>query len=156
MDCCADDSGMRLMVVEDDVALRTVLSAFFRSTDVEVLASAGDGQEALELLETLRPDLILTDCQMPRLDGISMVRTLRARGDLTPVIMMSGQHDSQVHELALATGVSQYLDKPLSLAGLGRAIRQTLAAAGGATNPSCKGGDPRIGFPTNHAGVAQW
>lgn len=147
---------MRLLSVEDDAGLRTVLSAYFRSSGVEVLAAAVDGQDALDALESLHPELILTDCQMPRIDGISMVRTLRTRGDRTPIIMMSGQHDPAVRELALATGVNQYLDKPLSLAHLGRVIRETLIAAETAPATTCKSEISPIGFPATHAGVAQW
>ncbi|HYO10768.1 MAG TPA: response regulator [Tepidisphaeraceae bacterium] len=118
---------MRVVVVEDDVQLRTVLAVFFRSMGAEVLAQSGDGQDALERLEqdALQPDLILTDCQMPRLDGISMVRQLRQRGDQTPVIMMSGQTDPQVQQLALNAGVNQWLTKPLSVGTLNLAIVQT-------------------------------
>ena len=123
---------MRLVLVEDDAALRSALGAFFKSVGVEVMAAPGDGQEALDLLgslESVRPDLILTDCQMPRMDGISLVRHLRERGDFTPVIMMSGQTDPTVRELALRAGVREYLSKPLSLPTLNRVIGQTLGTA---------------------------
>src|SRR5687768_6853567 len=102
---------MRIVVVEDDENLRLALGAFFRSIGVDVIAQSGDGQEALDLLGSVHADLILTDCQMPRMDGISLVRNLRARGDRTPVIMMSGQTDPTVREMAFRAGVSQYLSK---------------------------------------------
>lgn len=114
------------MLVEDDAALRQTLGAFFRSCGVEVLAQSADGLEALDLLSALQPDLILTDCQMPRMDGITLVRQLRARGDCTPVIMMSGQTDPVIRAMALEAGVSEYLSKPLSLATLSRLISQTM------------------------------
>jgi CheY-like chemotaxis protein len=116
---------MRVLLVEDDTQLRTVLSIFCRTLGVEVLAELADGVEALETLRTLQPDLILTDCQMPRMDGIALVRQLRARGDRTPVIMISGQHDPQVVARAYAAGVSHYLPKPLSTTSLTNAIGQT-------------------------------
>ena len=120
---------MRIVVVEDDAALRQALGAFFKSMGVEVLAASEDGLEALHLLGSIHPDLILTDCQMPKMDGISLVRHLRARGDYTPVIMMSGQTDPTVRRMALDAGVSQYLSKPLSLPLLNRVIGQTLGTA---------------------------
>ena len=120
---------MRIVLVEDDAALRHVLACFFRSAGVEVLAASGDGMEALALLGSLHPDLILTDCQMPNMDGISMVRHLRARGDYTPVIMMSGQTDPTVRKMAFEAGVCEYLNKPLSLPQLNRVIGQTLGTA---------------------------
>jgi len=117
---------MRVVLVEDDAPLRQALQSFFRSTGVQVLAQPADGQEALDILGTVHPDLIITDCQMPRMDGISLVRHLRARGDQTPVIMMSGQHDPRVRELALQAGVASYLDKPLSMPALNHAIGHAL------------------------------
>ena len=117
---------MRVVVVEDDSQLRSVLAVFFRSIGAQVLTLAADGQEALEALETLQPDLIVTDCQMPRLDGIGMTRRLRGRGDRTPIIMMSGQTDPTVRNLALSAGVNQYLTKPLNAGALNLAIVQTL------------------------------
>lgn len=118
---------MRIAIVEDDAQLRTVLAVFLRGMGAEVVAQSCDGQEALETFEAgIQPDLILTDCQMPRLDGISLVRRLRARGDQTPIIMISGQGDPTVRQLALAAGVNRYLDKPLSPCNLNLAIIQTL------------------------------
>jgi len=122
----SDEKSMRVVLVEDDVALRHTLGAFFRSCGVEVLAQSADGLEALNLLSALQPDLILTDCQMPRMDGITLVRQLRARGDCTPVIMMSGQTDPVIRAMAIEAGVSEYLSKPLSLATLSRLIYQTM------------------------------
>jgi CheY-like chemotaxis protein len=118
---------MRVLVVEDDTQLRTVLALLCRTLGAEVLGELADGLEALETLRagTLQPDLILTDCQMPRMDGIALVRQLRARGDHTPVIMISGQQDPQVVERAYAAGVSHYLPKPLSTNSLTAAIGQT-------------------------------
>ena len=116
---------LRVVVVEDDVQLRQALTASLRSMGIEVLAQSCDGLEALDALADLHPDLILTDCQMPRLDGISLVRRLRQRGDDTPVIMISGQDDPQVRNLAMAAGVNQYLRKPLSVGSLNLALIQT-------------------------------
>ena len=116
---------MRVLVVEDDLQLRVVLAVFCRALGAEVLGESADGVEALDALRSLRPDLILTDCQMPRMDGITLVRRLRARGDSTPVIMISGQLDPQVVARAYEAGVSHYLPKPLSPALLTSAIGQT-------------------------------
>ena len=116
---------MRVLVVEDDLQLRAVLAIFCRTLGAEVLAESADGVEALDQLQTCSPDLILTDCQMPRMDGIALVRQLRARGDRTPVIMISGQLDPQVIERAYDAGVSHYLPKPLTPGSLTDAIGQT-------------------------------
>jgi CheY-like chemotaxis protein len=117
---------MTVLIVEDHEQTRTALSLLLRGLGATVLAEMPDGQAALDLLADQHPDLILTDCQMPRLDGISLVRRLRARGDRTPVIMISGQHEPRIAEMARAAGVSQFLLKPLAAATLQRAIGQIL------------------------------
>lgn len=119
---------MRVLVIEDDAQLRAVMSIFLRSLGAQVLAEIADGAAALEHLtceDNDPPDLILTDCQMPRMDGISLVRHLRARGDRTPVIMISGQQDPRIVALAYAAGVDHYLPKPLTTDSLTMAIEQT-------------------------------
>ena len=126
-----DTSYVRVVVVEDDRLFRSVLATYCRSIGMHVVAEIPDGQAALELLSddnadgTEHPDLILTDCQMPRMDGISLVRHLRARGDGTPVIMLSGQQDARVAEVARAAGVNCFLPKPLSTQSLQDALAQT-------------------------------
>jgi two-component system response regulator len=120
---------MHLVVVEDDPLLRQALAAFFKSNGVEMVATSTDGADALELLSSTRADLILTDCQMPRMDGIALVRHLRARGDRTPIIMMSGQTDPAIRNMALHAGVNRYLTKPLVLPTLTQVIDQTLNTA---------------------------
>jgi CheY-like chemotaxis protein len=117
---------VRVIIVEDDTQFRVALGLTLKRMGADVLAEISDGQAALEWLKSQHPDLILTDCQMPRLDGIALVRRLRARGDQTPVIMISGQTEEQIIEIALEAGVSQYLAKPLSTPMLAAAIERTL------------------------------
>jgi CheY-like chemotaxis protein len=118
---------MTILIVEDHEPTRSALGSLLRGLGADVLAEMPDGQAALELLATRQADLILTDCQMPRLDGIALVRRLRARGDRTPIIMISGQHDPQIKQLALAAGASLYLSKPISTPTLEHAIRRVVA-----------------------------
>ena len=88
-------------------------------------AEAVDGDDAIEQTLKHKPDVVLMDVYMPRMDGISLVRHLRARGDHTPVIMISGQLDPRVVQLAYEAGVDHYLPKPLSATSLTTAIGQT-------------------------------
>jgi CheY-like chemotaxis protein len=94
-----------------------------------VLAQPTDGAEALEALEQLQPDVILTDRDMPRVDGIEFVRRLRAAGDQTPVVMLSGQSELAAIAQATAAGVTRYLVKPVTVEQLTTAVRQTYRAA---------------------------
>jgi two-component system, chemotaxis family, chemotaxis protein CheY len=122
---------MHVLVIDDDARLRQVLTRLLRSGGFDTVDEAADGEEALKTLLSIHPDLILTDCQMPRLDGISFVRRLRARGDQTPVIMLSGQGDPHVVVTAVKAGVNNYLPKPIHPDVLFEKIGQTLGAARG-------------------------
>ena len=117
---------VRVIIVEDDAQFRVALGLTLKRMGADVLAEIADGQAALEWLNRQHPDLILTDCQMPRLDGIALVRRLRARGDQTPVIMISGQTEERIIKIALAAGVDQYLAKPFSTPMLQAAIERTV------------------------------
>ena len=119
----------RILLVDDDETLRKTLSAFLARVGLGTPAQASNGVEALSSLSALPADLIITDCQMPMMDGISFVRALRSQGCSTPVIMLSGQGDPRLVQVALRAGVTQYLEKPLSPPALIDAIRQMAAAA---------------------------
>src|SRR3712207_9082066 len=75
----------RLLVVDDEPNIRELLSASLRYAGFEV-ATAADGQQALALAETFRPDLLVLDVMMPGLDGFAVVRRMRDSGRRTPEI----------------------------------------------------------------------
>jgi CheY-like chemotaxis protein len=120
---------MHVLVIDDDARLRQVLARLLRSCGSIDVHEAADGEEALAALPALHPDLILTDCHMPRMDGIAFVRLLRARGDQTPVIMLSGHGDPHLIVTAIKAGVNNYLPKPINPEVLFEKIEQTLGAA---------------------------
>jgi DNA-binding response OmpR family regulator len=119
---------MHALIIDDDARLRQVLTRLLRSGGFDTVDEAADGEEALRTLTNVHPDLILTDCQMPRMDGIAFVRQLRARGDRTPVIMLSGQGDPHLVVTAVRAGVNNYLPKPIHPDVLFEKIEQTLGA----------------------------
>ncbi len=120
---------VRILVVDDSAVMRSLLRSVFRSeAGIEVVGTAGDGETALGLVGSLRPDLILLDVEMPVMDGLATLRKLRSRGHKMPVIMCSSltQRGGRVTIEALASGASDYVAKPKSQAGPAEAI-QTLA-----------------------------
>jgi len=119
---------MHALVIDDDARLRQVLTRLLRTGGFDTVDEAADGEEALRTLASVHPDLILTDCQMPRMDCIAFVRQLRARGDRTPVIMLSGQGDPHLVVTAVRAGVNNYLPKPIHPDVLFEKIEQTLGA----------------------------
>lgn len=121
--------GLRVLLVEDDVRVREVLAAYLDVDGFEVVEAA-DGVEGLESTRTQAPDLIVTDIMMPRMDGLTMVRQLRADEALRhiPVLLISG-HSDPPDEVDLEAGPLAYIPKPVTLGGFLSAIRRLLAKA---------------------------
>ena len=120
---------MTALVVENDVRIRPLIVRLIRTCGISSVAEAGDGKEALAYLASNDPDLILTDLDMPRMNGIEFVRRLRASGVKTPVIMMSAQDDETLIAQARQAGISAYVSKPMNAQTLSRTIHRTLALA---------------------------
>lgn len=114
------------MLVDDDVVMRRALGKLLEIAGYHVIAEAGDGRQALEMLQTHAPGLIVTDCQMPRMDGLSFTRTVRGRGVPTPIIMFSGQSDERVRAAALEAGANAYIPKSMRPADVLARICHTL------------------------------
>jgi len=110
-------------VVDDDPSLRYSLERYFGKYDVEV-KTLSDGFELLLFCLYLTPDLILADIRMPKLDGVTMLRGLRANPATrdAPVIFMSAYPDSLVMEKAKELNASYFLVKPFPLASLDQLI----------------------------------
>jgi CheY-like chemotaxis protein len=120
---------MRVMVVDDDFRMRQVLARLLESSGFDGVEEVGDGEEALARLLETQVDLIVTDCQMPRMDGIALVTALRASGNKTPVIMLSGQDDPQLVVRAIRAGVNNYVPKPIHPENFFEKIWQTLGTS---------------------------
>jgi two-component system chemotaxis response regulator CheB len=105
----------RILIVDDSVVMRTLLRSVVCAQDsLEVAGTAADGASALNSVETLHPDLILMDVEMPVMDGLATLKKLRMRGHKMPVIMCSSltQRGASVTIEALACGASDYVAKP--------------------------------------------
>jgi two-component system chemotaxis response regulator CheB len=105
----------RILIVDDSVVMRTLLRSVVNGdASLEVAGTAADGESALQAIERLRPDLVLLDVEMPVMDGLTTLRSLRTRGYSVPVIMCSGltQRGARVTIEALACGAADYVTKP--------------------------------------------
>jgi CheY-like chemotaxis protein len=123
---------MQALLVDDDPQIRRALGWLLRNCGFTQVIEANDGQHALIALGQNRPNLIITDCQMPKMDGITLTRALRTRGQQAPIIMISGQADPQVVELALEAGVNHYVAKPLHAQTVTNTIQQALGVCNAA------------------------
>ena len=108
---------IRVLVLDDSAFVRkTVRQMLTRDGDIEVVATARDGEEALELAETLRPDVVTTDLIMPGMDGAEFTRQLMARRP-TPIVVVSIASASHERVLAaLEAGAVDFTRKPTALA----------------------------------------
>jgi CheY-like chemotaxis protein len=122
----------QILVIEDELEFREPLVKML-TNDGHVVVVAGNGLEALQLLESSRPDLIITDILMPRMDGIETITELARKGNTVPIIAMSGGRRSVTADFNLASaelmGVRATLAKPFSRADLRSAIQQALGSA---------------------------
>jgi DNA-binding NarL/FixJ family response regulator len=103
---------IRVIVADDHHLVRQGIRALLeKASDIEVIGEAADGQEAVELVERLAPDVLVTDLAMPRLDGNQAVGRVRALGIATQVVMLSMYSDETLVRQALRNGARGYLLK---------------------------------------------
>lgn len=120
----------RILVVDDEASSRSIVAAWLRSPEREV-EEAADGEEALERIALARPDLVITDVVMPRMNGWTLVRKLRAMPETAPipVLFVSSleDRDDRIHGLSLG---DDYVTKPVDLEELELRVNVALKRAG--------------------------
>lgn len=127
---------IRVALVDDQTLVRQgIRSLLALVDDLEVVAEASGGREAIELLPAVRPDVVLLDLRMPDLDGISVLRELSARGELPATLVLTTFDEDAAMLEALRQGARGFLLKDISLERLTEAIR-TVAAGGTLIQPS--------------------
>ena len=120
---------IRVLIVDDHSVVREGLRTFLELQDgIEVAGEAADGEEAVREAERLRPDVVLMDLVMPRLDGVSAMRELRERAPATRVVVLTSFLDDERLLPAIRAGAAGYLLKNVQPRELARAVR--LAAGG--------------------------
>ncbi len=107
----------RILVAEDQTDIRDLLVLNLRSAGYEV-TSAPDGLAALASETARNNDLLILDLMMPGLDGLDLCKALRARGCITPILMLTAKSTELDRVLGLELGADDYLTKPFSLAEL--------------------------------------
>jgi DNA-binding response OmpR family regulator len=106
----AEDNTGRVLVVEDDVSIADVLRRTLRQEGHEV-RSAADGVEALEMAEDFVPDLVVLDLGLPKLDGVEVLKRLRASSDV-PILILTARTETDDRVEGLDSGADDYLVKP--------------------------------------------
>ncbi len=147
----------RILVAEDDRNTNKLICAVVRKLGHEPLA-AFDGQQALDLIDTDHPDLLVSDVMMPKLDGMELVRTLRDAGYDLPILMLTAKSAQADKNDGFIAGADDYLTKPADLRELALRIRALLRRAKIATGDTLRAGqamlDPGTLTVTDAAGRA--
>jgi DNA-binding NarL/FixJ family response regulator len=126
---------IRVAIVDDQTLVRQgIRSLLALSDEIDVVAEAGDGDEALTVLDTVDVDVLLLDLRMPRRDGVATLEALGARGSEVPVIVLTTFDDDDLALSALRAGARGYLLKDVTLEQLVGAIR-TVATGGTLLQP---------------------
>ena len=112
---------LKLLVVDDEVDVCDFVKNFFKERNFEVFV-AYDGKEALSVVESRDPDIILLDIKMPVMDGMETLKAIRKRDDNIRIIMITAVEDAEKAEEAKHHGVVEYITKPLLLEQLERTV----------------------------------
>ncbi len=122
-------SPISVLVIDDQWMIREGLASLAAlAEDIEVVATGGDGAEAVELAERHRPDVVLMDIRMPGLDGIEATGRIKAIDERITVLMLTTFEEPDLIQRSFAAGAAGYLTKDIAAADLASSIRS--AAAG--------------------------
>lgn len=115
----------RLLVVDDQKGIRRLLQELFRREGFEVEVAA-DGMEAIELVKSSVPDVILMDMKMPRMNGLEASETILKMNQDVSIIMMTAYGEIEMMEKAVEVGVKKYITKPFDISVLRDMVKETL------------------------------
>ena len=118
---------MKLLIVDDDKTTRKLLSMFLKGKGYEVV-TAENGLDALEKLGTESVNLVVSDMNMPYMDGIELTKTVRADNNLKdiPIVMVTTEADDAEKEKAFEAGVDDYLVKPTNADQISESIKRII------------------------------
>ena len=119
---------MRLLFAEDEKSLSKAVTAILKNNNYSV-DTVFDGQEALDYLETENYDGVILDVMMPKVDGFTVLKKMRASGNKTPVLMLTAKSDIEYRVLGLDSGANDYLTKPFATQELLARIRAMTRSA---------------------------
>jgi CheY-like chemotaxis protein len=119
-----------VLVADDEEDIKVVLRMFLEAVGYEVV-TAFDGLDALEQIKSTKPDVVLMDIMMPVIDGIEVVRQMKATPGIRdiPVVMLTAAAQSDMVERAIQAGAADYIVKPFEPETVQRAIEKVLGTA---------------------------
>lgn len=143
-----------ILVVDDEAQITRVLKTTLSSQGYGI-RTAADGEEALDLMKSWSPDLVITDLRMPNMDGLELCRRVRMKSR-TPIIVLSVKGEETIKVEALDAGADDYITKPFSVNELLARVRAALRRGSTpeqAESPLIEVGDFRIDISARTVGV---
>jgi len=125
---------MRVLIIEDEIRLAANIAAALRRGAGVAVDCAHDGREGLALAEAEHYDLLLLDLMLPGLDGLSIVRRARGRGDRTPILVLTARDERSHVVTLLNAGADDYLTKPFDLGELIARVKALIRRGKGAAD----------------------
>lgn len=118
---------MKVLIADDSAVQRRKIASYLKPLGVEIM-EAPDGAEAFDMLKAGRYELLITDWNMPRMDGLCLVKAVRAEAQLVdiPILMVTTENDPWSVTRAIRSGANEYLMKPFDVESLLSKLRGTL------------------------------
>lgn len=115
---------IKTLIVDDMSSMRTLVRASLRQFGINDVIECCDGVEAFDALKRFQRNLIISDLNMPKMDGLGLLRAVRADPELakTPFILLTSRGEIELVKQAIALGVSNYITKPFAFGALQKKI----------------------------------
>jgi DNA-binding response OmpR family regulator len=136
-------AGPVVLLVDDDAAIRRAVAAGLELEGFSVVAASG-GRAALEAAERVKPAVMLLDLTMPDLDGLEVLRRLRAGGDQVPVCVLSARDEVDDRVLGLQAGADDYVVKPFALEEVAARLHALLRRRPAGEGTTLRAGDVEL------------
>src|SRR6204780_1583264 len=135
---------MRVLIIEDERRLAANIAAALKQGAGLAVDCAYDGCEGVALAENDHYDLLLLDLMLPGLDGLSIVRRTRARGDRTPILVLTARDERSLVVTLLNAGADDYLTKPFDLGELIARVKALIRRGKGVADPVLRLSDLQV------------
>lgn len=119
-------ADIKVLVVDDQLTMRALIRSALQEIGFRDIEDAGDGEEGFKSMLTRAPHLVISDFNMPKLDGLGFLRAVRAHESTKKAafIMLTGRADKELVQRAMQFGVNNYITKPFSPASLRQKIQE--------------------------------